>query len=102
MRNNKKANYSTGAYGCLREELMNVIDELDSDEMMYVVSAKTDSGLTVYSFPMTQNKIRILAEDLIAAMKDEDVFKLGTTWVNTRFIVTIRIVKYFGDTEEDY
>lgn len=102
MKNNKKANYATGAYGCLKEELLNVIDDLDDDEIMYVISARTDSGLTIYSFPMCQTKIRDLMEDLVQAMKDEDVFKLGTTWVNTKCIMTVRIVKHFNDYEEEY
>ena len=102
MKNNKRANYSTGAYGCLRNELMKVIEELDDDNNLYVVSAKTSSDLTIYSFPMSREKVNEVTEDLISAMREKDIFKLGTTWVNTEYIVTIRIVKYLNEEEEDY
>ena len=78
-----------------------MIDDLDDDETKYVISAKTDSGLTIYSFPGLQKKIKDMTYDLIDAIEQKLIFKLGTTWVNTEHIVTVRVAKYIDEKEEE-
>ena len=101
-RTTKTTPYNGSLYGCLKDELLSVIEDLDSNEDLYIVSVKTLSNITVYSFPGTLNKIRNMLSDLVDSMGNEEVTKVGTTWVNTKNIATARICKYIGDGNDEY
>ena len=104
MSNNimKTTPYNGGLYGCLKDELLSVIEDLDSNEDLYIVSVKTLSNITVYSFPGTLTKIKNQMSDFIDAMNNEEIVKVGTTWINTKNVATARICKYLGDNNDDY
>ena len=94
--------YNNGIYGCLKSELMSVIEDLDNDEQMFVVSVKTSSGTIVYGFPSHLDKCRRITNEMVDYINDKKMYKLGTTWINPDHVATIRICKYIGDEFNEY
>ena len=91
-----------GLYGCKKNELEDVIKDFDDCNELFVLSVKTDSGMTLYSHPASVTKIRSEMDDLVDSMRNEEVIKLGINWVNTRYIITVRICKYIPRKEVEY
>ena len=103
MKNDNSTLYSSGLYGCLKEELKSVLNDMDNDEDLFVVSIKMMSGTMIYSLPGTLTKCRGMMTDIVDAMNDGEVmFFIGVTWVNLNNILTIRLSKYVPKEEAMY
>lgn len=98
----KSSMYNNGLYGCLREELEEVINDLNNDEDLFVVSVKTVSGMTLYSLPGTLTRCKKIMEELVSSIENKEVCQLGVTWVNTEHIITARMCKYIPKEQCDY
>ena len=87
-------NYNS-LYGCFRDEIEDIIRDFDDcEDELFIASIKTDAGLTIYSFPGHLPKIRSIMNELVSAMNNGEIYKLGSTWLNTKYVITTRICKW--------
>lgn len=95
--------YSGGLYGCLKEELEEVLNDIDNNVDLFVVSVKMVSGMTIYSLPGTLTKCKEILNDIVDATKNGEMMMLvGVTWINLSNVLTTRICKYIPKEETLY
>ena len=95
---------NSGLYACFKDELQAVIDDIEEyqDDDLFIISVKTCANITVYSFPATISKINKEMDALLDSIRNEEVVKVGTTWINTKNIVTARVCVFIGGCNNGY